>query len=198
MATASKATKPVAAKSPKTAAGLEVLSAEGFADVPWLMHGFSTRQGGVSTCYGGRSLNLGLTHDDPASKVERNRALFLPGRGRDRCNWQNLAAGASETGALGHRAPHRPSPGQAPGGRWFDYEYSRTAAGNQDGRLRAGADRRCQAPSCGSVSRGLAWHSRANRRERGGRNAAAVRQRAAGSACRDWTMHTKMLLLGRV
>ncbi len=45
--------------------------------MPWLVHGFSTRQGGVSTCYGGRSLNLGLTPDDTAKNVEQNRVLFL-------------------------------------------------------------------------------------------------------------------------
>lgn len=56
---------------------MEVLRAETFADIPWLVHGFSTRQGGVSTCYGGKTLNLGLTPDDTHSNVERNRELFL-------------------------------------------------------------------------------------------------------------------------
>lgn len=77
MAATSKATKPAFAKLPKAAAHLEILRAESLADVPWLVHGFSTRQGGVSTCYGGKSLNLGLTHDDLASNVEGNRALFF-------------------------------------------------------------------------------------------------------------------------
>ncbi len=47
-----------------------------FADTPWLVHGFSTRQGGVSTCYGGKSLNLGSTPHDSSKNVERNRELF--------------------------------------------------------------------------------------------------------------------------
>ena len=55
---------------------IEVLRADVFADVPWLVHGFSTRQGGVSTCYGGKSLNLGLTPHDLQKNVERNRELF--------------------------------------------------------------------------------------------------------------------------
>lgn len=55
---------------------IEVLRADVFADVPWLVHGFSTRQGGVSTCYGGKSLNLGLTPHDLQENVERNRELF--------------------------------------------------------------------------------------------------------------------------
>jgi polyphenol oxidase len=41
------------------------------------VHGFSTRQGGVSTCYGGKTLNLGLTPQDTHANVERNRELFL-------------------------------------------------------------------------------------------------------------------------
>jgi YfiH family protein len=60
-----------------TSKPLEILRSETFADLPWLVHGFSTRQGGVSICYGGRSLNLGLTPDDTAKNVEQNRALFL-------------------------------------------------------------------------------------------------------------------------
>ena len=47
------------------------------AQLPWLVHGFSTRQGGVSTCYGGGTLNLSLTQHDKRENVERNRVLFL-------------------------------------------------------------------------------------------------------------------------
>ncbi len=59
------------------AQSIEVLRTDAFADLPWLVHGFSTRQGGVSTCYGGRTLNLGQTEHDTHANVERNRALFL-------------------------------------------------------------------------------------------------------------------------
>jgi purine-nucleoside/S-methyl-5'-thioadenosine phosphorylase / adenosine deaminase len=65
-------------KSPKRrAAAIEILHADSLGGIPWLVHGFSTRQGGVSTCYGGKSLNLGFTSDDTHENVERNRALFL-------------------------------------------------------------------------------------------------------------------------
>ena len=47
------------------------------AELSWLVHGFSTRQGGVSTCYGGNALNLGVTQHDTKDNVERNRTLFL-------------------------------------------------------------------------------------------------------------------------
>ncbi|HZQ67865.1 MAG TPA: peptidoglycan editing factor PgeF [Terriglobales bacterium] len=45
--------------------------------IPWLIHGFSTRQGGYSTVYGTSDLNLGFTKDDSRPAVERNRKLFL-------------------------------------------------------------------------------------------------------------------------
>ena len=47
------------------------------AKVPWLLHGFSTRQGGVTEAYGGRQLNLGLTAEDSPENVERNRLRLL-------------------------------------------------------------------------------------------------------------------------
>lgn len=47
----------------------------------WLVHGFSTRPGGVSTIYseGARigELNLGFTPSDTARNVEKNRELFM-------------------------------------------------------------------------------------------------------------------------
>lgn len=56
---------------------IEILRAPVLASVPWLVHGFSTRLGGVSTCYGGKTLNLGVTPDDAVGNVERNRSEFL-------------------------------------------------------------------------------------------------------------------------
>jgi YfiH family protein len=54
-----------------------ILRSEALARIPWLVHGFSTRVGGFSHAYGGRSLNLGFTKQDSISAVERNRAAFL-------------------------------------------------------------------------------------------------------------------------
>ena len=56
---------------------LQVLSLESLDKLPWLLHGFSTRPGGLSKCYGAPSLNLGFTQEDKRDIVERNRALFL-------------------------------------------------------------------------------------------------------------------------
>ncbi len=61
---------------------LNILRAEHLSQIPWLIHGFSTRTGGFSRAYGrgrvhSRSLNLGFTQDDSRATVERNRAIFL-------------------------------------------------------------------------------------------------------------------------
>ena len=65
---------------------LRVIRAANFSGIPWLVHGFSTRQGGASTCYGGASLNLGYTPEDSQDIVDKNRQRFL------------LAAGAATNG----------------------------------------------------------------------------------------------------
>lgn len=56
---------------------LNVVRAESLAKISWLVHGFSTRQGGVTEEYGGAQLNLGFTKDDKREHVERNRELFI-------------------------------------------------------------------------------------------------------------------------
>ena len=57
------------------------------ADIPWLLHGFSTRGGGVSTAYSGSrgsgELNLGFTAEDDRGNVAGNRELFLKAVTRD-------------------------------------------------------------------------------------------------------------------
>ena len=69
---------------------MAVLRADSLAGLPWLVHGFSTRQGGVSTCYGDQTLNLGLTQHDTRENVEHNRKLFLEAvgaRDEDKLTW---------------------------------------------------------------------------------------------------------------
>jgi len=56
---------------------LNILQAKQLKDVPWLVHGFSTRTGGFSKAYRKGDLNLGFTKDDSREAVERNRSLFL-------------------------------------------------------------------------------------------------------------------------
>jgi YfiH family protein len=45
--------------------------------IPWLIHAFSTRPGGVSKAYGGKALNLGFTREDSQRAVKLNRTAFL-------------------------------------------------------------------------------------------------------------------------
>ena len=56
---------------------IQILKADTFRSVPWVVHGFSTRLGGFSKLYGGRALNLGFTGNDARNDVERNRTAFL-------------------------------------------------------------------------------------------------------------------------
>jgi polyphenol oxidase len=56
---------------------LTILRAEHLSQLPWLVHGFSTRVGGFSRAYSKGDLNLGFTKDDARATVERNRAAFL-------------------------------------------------------------------------------------------------------------------------
>ena len=56
---------------------LKILQADSLKAIPWLVHGFSTRAGGFSTVYGGRTLNLGFTQQDTRAAVEKNREKFL-------------------------------------------------------------------------------------------------------------------------
>jgi len=64
-----------------TKATLEILTAPNLESQQWLLHGFSTRNGGVSSAYGKRGLNLGITKHDQHSNVVHNRELFLRGLG---------------------------------------------------------------------------------------------------------------------
>ena len=63
-----------------------ILQSRAFRKLSWLLHGFSTRQGGTSKCYGDKVLNLGYTKEDPRTTVEKNRKRLL------------LALGASDKG----------------------------------------------------------------------------------------------------
>jgi len=58
-------------------ATVKVLEAAKLTSIPWLVHGFSTRTGGVSEAYGGGQLNLGATAEDSAENVEQNRMRLL-------------------------------------------------------------------------------------------------------------------------
>lgn len=71
------ATKQPARKRAIQQSKPQPLTAPDFTQFSWLVHGFSTRSGGSSTIYGGRSLNLGFTKEDSRKSVEENRRRLL-------------------------------------------------------------------------------------------------------------------------
>jgi len=77
-------TKAVLKKSATATCGPDILRVPQWCQYDWLIHGFSTRVGGVSTAYQPDSrkqkcgeLNLGLTAADSPQNVKRNRELFV-------------------------------------------------------------------------------------------------------------------------
>jgi YfiH family protein len=56
--------------------GVTVLQVPAFHKIPWLIHGFSTRAGGVSDAEGSKVLNLGAVEWDTRENVEENKRRF--------------------------------------------------------------------------------------------------------------------------
>jgi polyphenol oxidase len=54
----------------------QLLHSEKLARLPWLVHAFSTRSGGVPRLHGENALNLGFTKHDSPKSVEQNRELL--------------------------------------------------------------------------------------------------------------------------
>ena len=63
---------------------LEVVQLDPFRRLPWLVHGFSTRSGGVSELPGERILNLSFTEWDTRENVEENRRRLQRAIGADK------------------------------------------------------------------------------------------------------------------
>ena len=70
--------------------GLELLQAPVLTRLAWLVHGFSTRQGGVSELGGRRVLNLGFTTWDVRERVLANRRRFFGAIGAGKMHVQAL------------------------------------------------------------------------------------------------------------
>jgi YfiH family protein len=60
----------------RSSGGLQLLQVPAFSKLPWLIHGFSTKPGGVSTQDGQKVLNLGFTEWDTKENVLENRRRF--------------------------------------------------------------------------------------------------------------------------
>jgi YfiH family protein len=62
--------------SERNVRGIRILQVPALARLPWLVHGFSTRPGGVSDLEGEKVLNLGFTDWDTRENVLENRRRF--------------------------------------------------------------------------------------------------------------------------
>jgi polyphenol oxidase len=74
-----KRSKAPATKHPwpeRTLRGVRILLAPALLKLPWLVHGFSTRPGGVSDVNGEKVLNLGAVEWDSRENVEENKRRF--------------------------------------------------------------------------------------------------------------------------
>lgn len=65
------------ARSGRTSRKTEIIQVPAMKRSRWLVHGFSTRPGGLTTSYGAPSLNLGFTKEDDRERVQDNRRRFL-------------------------------------------------------------------------------------------------------------------------
>jgi polyphenol oxidase len=71
-----KPSKTLARWTERTLRGVRVLQVPAFTKIPWLVHGFSTRPGGVSNVDGEKLLNLGAVEWDSRENVEENKRRF--------------------------------------------------------------------------------------------------------------------------
>jgi len=74
----------------RSVGGLKILQLEAFDKFPWLIHGFSTRPGGVSDLDGQKVLNLSFTEWDTRENVLENRKRFQTALGAEKFPLINL------------------------------------------------------------------------------------------------------------
>jgi YfiH family protein len=94
-------------------AGVELLVAKALAEIPWLVHGFSTRTGGESRLDGQRVLNLGFTEWDSREAVTRNRAKLLRAAGAAKAPLVALRQIHSDVAHVFPQPPAEPCQGDA-------------------------------------------------------------------------------------
>jgi polyphenol oxidase len=79
------------ARKTKAQPRIRALHDPSLSRISWLVHGFSTRNGGGSSVYGKGSLNLGFTSHDSTAAVVRNRQAFVAALGNSRTPAWELA-----------------------------------------------------------------------------------------------------------
>jgi polyphenol oxidase len=93
--------------------GLQILQVPALTKIPWLIHGFSTRPGGVSALAGNRVLNLGFTDWDTRENVLENRRRFQLALGANGLQLISLKQIHSDVIHLFDTAPKEPYKGDA-------------------------------------------------------------------------------------
>ena len=91
--------------------GVRVLQVDAFARIPWLVHGFSTRPGGVSDLDGERVLNLGFADWDARENVLENRRRFQSALAATKMTLVALKQIHSDVVQLFEASPEQPSRG---------------------------------------------------------------------------------------
>ncbi len=97
----------------RAARGLRILQASALAKIPWLVHGFSTRPGGVSELQGEKVLNLGFSEWDRKENVLENRRRFQSALGADDLTLVTLRQIHSDVVQLFEAPPAEPCRGDA-------------------------------------------------------------------------------------
>jgi polyphenol oxidase len=67
----------------RTSRGLKLLQVPAFSKLPWVIHAFSTAQGGISPLENEKVLNLGFTDWDTRDNVQENRRRFQTAAGAE-------------------------------------------------------------------------------------------------------------------
>ncbi len=93
--------------------GIQILQVPALKSLPWLIHGFSTRPGGVSDLHGEKVLNLGLAEWDTRENVLENRRRFQSVLGADHLQLISLKQFHSDVVQVFDAAPNEPCRGDA-------------------------------------------------------------------------------------
>src|SRR5258708_12625764 len=92
---------------------IRILQASALAKLPWLIHGFSTKPGGVSSQDNEKVLNLGFTEWDTKENVLENRRRFQSAIGALDLKLISLKQIHSDVIHLFDTAPAKPCQGDA-------------------------------------------------------------------------------------
>jgi polyphenol oxidase len=97
----------------RTRRGVTIVQAAALNKLPWLVHGFSTRPGGVSEIDGQKVLNLGAVEWDKRENVEENKRHFQAAVGASDFEFVSLHQIHSDVVRMIHASPGKQCKGDA-------------------------------------------------------------------------------------